>query len=181
MYIKEIVRPIKEYYQINRRKTNILQVGLPILLAIIYPILCGFIDAIRLYSIFDFYSEMLNQMITVMALFITFTMAYLTILITSSSDNVEHIKKSGSNKFLNEKEVSLFQELLCCVTYALTIEIIYLTIVFAQKFLIYIVPNNCLNIGIAINIAIFIHLLGIVLIIIKNTYFAFWNPEDDTE
>lgn len=179
LHFNEIVKPIKEYFSMNESKTNVFQYGVPIVIAMIYPIVCIFINAIRVYDIFSFCSEMLNQMITVMALFITFTMGYLTILITSSSDNIKHIKEKGSSKYLGNNEISLFQELLCCVTYALMVEIIYLSIVFIQKFLLYVLPNSILNVGIAVNIAIFIHLLGVILIIVKNTYFAFWNPEDN--
>ncbi len=164
------------------KKEKVLEVIMPLIIALFYPIACMFIKTIRFYDVAIFFNETLNQMITVMALFISFTMAYLSILITSSSSNVSKLKSQYSDKVtLKGNPVTLFQILLCSITYILIIEIGYLCLIFLQKFILYVTPNCILNIFIGINAAIFIHILLTVLLIIKNTYFSFWNPEEPSE
>lgn len=179
MHLFEIGRPIKEYFAMRSRKEISLEIFIPILMIILYPVICLFTQASPEYNLVVFFEDIINQMITVMALFISFTMAYLSILITSNSSNIIQIKKTMSkDKKIGDKPVTLFQILLCDITYIIIVEVFYLCLVFSEKFALYILPNIGLKILMSIDIGIFIHILIVILLIIKNTYFIFWNPEE---
>lgn len=177
--IKEIIYPLKDFYNMRKEKRKselFLFVCFPLLIAVILFIFECFFNATRHIDVDDFVIDMLNQLITVLTLFISFSMAYLSIIITSSSETINIMKEKDSKYYsLQGKPCKLFQVLMCDLTYTLVIEILFLLFIFFQKFLLYMSSLLCIRILISINVCLLVHVLIMLTIIVKNIYFSFWN------
>lgn len=176
--IKEILDPVKDFYLMRERKKKEFAVF------IVVPLLFGIglfaceelFDAIRPLDIDDFIGDLLNQIITVLALFISFSMAYLSILLSSESKTIGKMRNYDSKEYyLNGNPVKLFQVLMCDITYTMVIEVIFLFFVFFEKFFVLICSLKMLRVLISINVILLAHVLILLMIIVKNIYFAFWK------
>lgn len=172
----EVWDPIRDFYKMRIKKESIMLT--------IIPILCGvssFLIGIHFhpqynFSLSEFCVDVLNQLLTILTLFISFSMAYLSILITSSSQNVDGLKGTESKKyFLRGKACTLYQVLASEITYTLVFEIFFLALVLAERFLLYVLPPNILQIMLALDIALFVHVMIMMLLIVKNIYYSFWK------
>ena len=94
-------------------------------------------------SVNDFTADILGDYITIMTLFVSFTMGYLSILMTSGSDNVNELKARDSKYFIDEngKPYKLFQIIMTGITYAVIVEICFLIMAVMEKYFI-----TCLSI-----------------------------------
>lgn len=179
--LTEIFDPVKDFYLMRYKRR--LEVGifllLPSLLGVLFLIMDSKLSTCRIFSLDDFTQDLLNQIITMLTLFISFSMAYLSILITSSSVNVENLKKTISESYefkRNKRNCSLYHVLICEITYTLIIEIFFLVFVFFQKFIILLSTDILIKFIIAIDIAFFVHVLIIMLVTVKDIYYSFWKP-----
>lgn len=174
----EIIELLKDFYIIKTNAERIFYVGTPIFIGILYLMVCKFVDPKTGFMLDKFLKDFINAQITVIALFVSFSMAYLTILITSNSENVTLLKCKTSSKYeLNKKPVFLFQVLLVDITYTIIIEIFLLVFSFLQKFLIVISGIFALKVYLLVNIVLFVHIILLLLRNVKNIYYSFWNPK----
>ena len=149
---------------------------IPIFIGIVLFIVEELFDVKRAINIDEFVTDLLNQLITVLTLFISFSMAYLSIIITSSSNTINIMKEKNSKHYvLENKQCTLFQVLMSDLTYTLTIEIFFLIFIFFEKFLIYLCSIIGLRILISINVCLMVHVLILMLVTVKNIYFSFWK------
>ncbi len=110
-----------------------------------------------------------------MALFISFSMAYFSLLV-SSSKNIEELKSRTSLDYeFNNNPVYLFQILIIDLTYSIFAEIILLIILFIEKFIIIVSSNISIYIQLIINQILLVHILMILIRNIKNIYLIFWK------
>lgn len=175
-FLGEIIDPIIEFYQ--------MRVKVEIFSSIFFPLICGAASLIvglnmhpvYEFNIIEFSTDILNQILTILTLFISFSMAYLSIIITSSSKNVDGLKDKKSEKyFLRGEPCTLYQVLSSEITYTVVFEIFFLVFVLFQKFVIYMLDTLVLQILLSINIVFFVHVLLMMLIVIKNIYYSFWK------
>ncbi len=177
-FLMEIWDPIKDFYEMRVKEEIFISIFIPIVGGWISFIIGSYIHPKYDFVLSDFCIDVLNQILTILTLFISFSMAYLSILITSSSKNVDGLKKDYSEKyFLKGKACTLYQVLASEITYTLVFEIFFLTLVLAQRFLLYVCSEKLIEILLAIDIALFIHVMLMMLIIVKNIYFSFWKSE----
>lgn len=176
--ILEMIEPLCDFYVMRRKKKREFVVFW------IFPIIVGVcllcvemnLDTIRTIDIDEFTLDLLNQLITVLTLFISFSMAYLSIIITSDSQSIKTMKETNSKEYsFQNSPCTVFQVLMADLTYTLVIEVIFLLLIFFQKFLIYMCSNFGLKILIALNIVLVMHVLILMLLIAKNIYFSFWK------
>ena len=174
--LKEIFDPAKKFYEMKNKSEKKMYVVMPIVIGAMW-----FGGSLLLHGnastcLLDIMNDIINQFITITALFISFTMAYLTILITSSSKNVEDLKREDSDlKDAKGKFYSIYQEVTTEITYTVIVEIIFLIFCVFEKFVINYVCNEIMKIFCAMDIAIFIHILLLMLIIVKDIYYTFWR------
>lgn len=176
----EVFDPIKDFYAMRSRKKAEVSfyVVFPILIALVFLIFDSAISTCRDFSLDGFTQDFLNQIITMLVLFISFSMAYLSIIITSSSENVNNLKTTYSKEhFLLKKNCTLYQVLVNEITYELIFEIIFLILVFFEKFLIYLLNDTLIKYIIALNISLFIHVLLIMMLAVKDIYYSFWKSK----
>lgn len=176
VFFGEVWDPIKDFYRMRIKKER--------LILTIIPIFCGgvsFLIGINFhpqyeFSLSEFCVDVLNQILTILTLFISFSMAYLSILITSSSQNVDGLKDTNSRKyFLRGRACTLYQVLASEITYTLVFEIFFLALVLAERFLLYALSSNILQMLLALDIALFVHVMMMMLLIVKNIYYSFWK------
>lgn len=178
--ISEIMDPVKDFYRMrwNKKKEIAFFALVPILLGMLFLLCDAFMKPVREFNLDNFVLDMLNQLVTVLTLFISFSMAYLSILITSGSGNVDDLKEKASKEYSLERgqrEVTLYQILMDEITYTLIIEIAFLLFIFFQKFLYLLCEEKILKILIAIDIGLLVHVLLLMMMTVKNIYFAFWK------
>lgn len=180
--ISEVFDPVKDFYKMrykNKTETRLF-IFLPMLVCIVFLVVDALLSTRRVFSLDDFTDDFLNQIVTMLTLFISFSMAYLSIIITSSSANVDNLKKtlSGVYEFEDSKKgCSLYQVLVCEITYTLIIEICFLLLVMFEKFLIFLLSDILIKYIIAIDIGFFVHILIIMLVTVKDIYYSFWKSE----
>lgn len=175
-FLLEVLDPIKDFYKMRIKKEILISITLPVICGVISFVIGELIQPQYKFDYMDFGVDILNQILTILTLFVSFSMAYLSILITSSSKNVDGLKETESKKyFLNGKACSLYQVLASEITYTLTFEIFFMVFVLAQRFLIYVCSPAIVQMLLAVNITLFIHVMLMMLIIIKNIYFSFWK------
>ena len=174
--LKEIFDPVKTFYGMKKSNEKKLYIVMPLIIGIICLLVSLFMHRSGNEETLTIMNDIVNQFITIMALFISFTMAYLTILITSSSKNVEDLKKTDSD-IKNEygEFYSIYQEVTTEITYAVIIEILFLIVCVFEKFVINYVCSDAMKFFCALDIAMFIHILLLMLIIVKDIYYTFWK------
>lgn len=176
--IEEVIEPLHDFYAMrSKRKSElVLFILIPLLIGIALFVFETCFNTIRKINIDDFVLDLLNQMITVLTLFISFSMAYLSIIITSSSDSVNKMKKTESKYYsLGKERCTLFQVLMSDLTYTLIIEIVFLLFIFFEKFLIYMCSIVGLRVLVSIDVCLMVHVLILLMITVKNIYFSFWK------
>lgn len=179
-YVKEIIEPLLDFYKIRKAKKSeiVFFTIIPLLIGAIFLLSCYCLDTSCKFNILDFINDLLNQLITMLTLFISFSMAYLSILLSSSSKNIDELKETTSMIYvLNSKRCSLYQVLMIEITYSIIMEIGFLLYVFIQKFTIYISNDFILKLMLMFDIVLLVHVLLLMLVTIKNIYYIFWKSK----
>lgn len=177
-FVKEIYEPLKDFYKMRKKRKFELVVFImvPIVIGMLLFLFEIKFDARRNIDIDQFMMDLLNQLVTVLTLFISFSMAYLSIIVTSGSDTINKMKARKSKYYLLDNEYcTLFQVLMSDLTYTLIVEIIFLLFIFFQKFLIYMCGLVGLRILISMDVCFLVHVLLMLMLTVKNIYFSFWK------
>ena len=119
----EWLLPIQNYYASLRKNECIYEVIFPIIVSAI---------AVLLYKLNNKVNLALNELSgilpTAISILIGFTAMLITILLTSTGDNVEKLKNIKCNNKLNGKDINLFQKLHIQLSHTLFSEIILMLI-----------------------------------------------------
>ena len=124
----ELLDPIKKFYKMNSSKEIGFMWGIPVIVMII-SLLVSVLPNLKFNTSTDaFANDILGSYITIMTLFVSFTMGYLSILITSNSENINELKTKESKYFVdkNGDPYKLFQILMSNITYSVIVEILFL-------------------------------------------------------
>ena len=82
-FLWEIWDPVKEFYEMRVKEEIIISAVIPLLGGVISFCVGNHIHPLHEFVLYDFCVDVLNQILTILTLFISFSMAYLSILITS--------------------------------------------------------------------------------------------------
>lgn len=177
--MSEIFDPVKDFFVIRKGKERFLLYTAPMLVGAVSMILFIFIHGNDDFNLKNFTNEFVNQLITMLTLFVSFTMAYLPIIVSSSSKNIDNLKSTKSEKYYlkSKKDCTLYQILVSEITYNLLIEILFLLVAIVEKFVLCVSNSMVCKVMLSIDIAIFVHVLFIMMIIVKDIYFSFWKSE----
>lgn len=175
-FIGEILDPVKDFYKMRKLKETLFIIFVPVLFMAVAIVLSFFVENRTSSSIYEVGIDFFNQLITTLALFISFSMAYLSIILSSSSSNIDDLKRTESKEYvLDGKKCKLYHVLSIDLTYTLVAQIIFLMIVLFLKFLITVSGDVIVRISIGLGIAGIVHVLIMMLIIVKNVYYYFWR------
>ncbi len=130
-------------------------------------------------------SNFINIQISAIAILISFSIAIMTILISSSSMKIEELKKqydehNNYKKLKNAKndsngQISLFQVLLSNITYNIFVEVIYLIVLIILVIVQIAISPDIIPYIISICIFLIIHILYVLLESVTYMYLTFWN------
>ena len=177
-FIGEVTDPLKDFYKMRKTSEILVVVTVPILFMIVVFMASLMLRSTSNINIYDLCVDFLNQLVTILTLFISFSMAYLSIIITSSSNNIDGLKGTESKKYsIDGKKCTLYQVLHVDLTYTLVIQIFFLAMVLFERFLICVIDKMVIRFIIAVDVAGMVHVLLMMLIIVKNIYYSFWKSE----
>lgn len=183
---------INDYFQTKTRNEKLVYIGIPLILSVTI-VLIQYVFTKNLPSDKFTYVGMINDLIssslTVVALFVSFSLACLTILVSSNSQNINEAKTYYLEKIVEGKRIiqreirvdgkiiTLFQYLLIDLTYTVIIQSFYILFLFSQKFFVSYIGNYSIIIFLSLNLMLLIH---VIILEIKNTnniYLIFWKSK----
>ena len=169
----EWIRPIADYYLVIKRNEVAFEIVMPAIIAIGASILYYKHSAV--YSALDGLAEILPAAISIL---IGFTVMLVTLLLTSSSRNMDKLKRVLQNKMLHNQKVTLYQELLIQFSHSLFSEVILLLVIFFYLFLKglnWIKGYEC--IFLACEVYFILNILLSIMRGITNLYFSFYRTD----
>lgn len=175
-FVREVFDPIKDFYKMRDRHEKIVLITAPFVLALLCYMLSFVLKFQSMINYYEFANDIISQFTTILTLFVSFSMAYLSIIVTSASDNIEELKNRISERKLENKKVTLYQVLVSEISYTLIVEIFFLIFLVFQKFLISVITWSMDKIILSIDVFCFMHILIMMLVVVKNIYFSFWKP-----
>lgn len=123
----------------------------------------------------DFFLGFIDTELNIVSLLLSFSIAYLTILITTSGNNIDILKKIKMECKVNTEEISAYKYLLIELTFSIYLEILLLFILIINKFIVhmdFLVINYILFLA---ELIILLDILYIILYLVKNMYLAFYK------
>ena len=139
------------------------------------------------------YSEFINSLVTGISILLSFSIAILTVYITSDNKNIESLKeiKASNSKYKPLKKrkdnkdniekigdiqrLTLYQVILSGVTYNILIEIIFLLFLFLQMSFRTVLNNCTYKYFVCIDIFFVLHIFIVLFENIINMYLSFWR------
>lgn len=175
--MKKIFLPIIDYFR-TRRKV-ILKFIAPIICAGAFIGLSFLIPMQENTDIAQIFSDFINALISIVAIFISFSIAIISILVSADNPNIQRLRdthsKDGSMKELDGKPLSLFQVLLSNLAYNVFIEVLFLAILIMYLLIKAIIPDEAIRYLIAFGIFCIVHILLILLETVVQMYHTFWK------
>ena len=149
----------------------------PSIITAIYAVLMLKLNMNYGVKIDEVFNSFVNVQIGAVAILISFSIAIMTILVTSDSESINNIKKTPSDECKPIKGIPLnmFQVLLSNITYKILVEVIYLGILIAFIFAQLFVSEGILKILMGVSIFLITHILHILLESVGKMYFTFWK------
>lgn len=176
----EIFDPVKDFYSMRSNEKK--EIGIYWVIPVIAAIFAGIIIFLSIekpeFNVSAFFEDINGILINTLSLFISFSMAYLSIIATSGSRNVDELKITLSKKYKikhTKEYCSLYQVLTNEITYSLEIQIFFLLLIFLEKLLTYLLNESVILILLTISVMVFMHILGIMLLTVKEIYYSFWK------
>ncbi len=169
---------IKQFWEQKKNETKKFFV-LPIVIAILIGFwINNILLLIETFDIKEFINSYLTLQITILALFISFSMGYVTILVTGTGSNIEKLKMIKSKSItMNGEKVYLYQILLNDFTYNILVQAVLLMLSFVHFFIVGYVSNVINIILLSMQFGIIMHIIILIVTNMINIYFAFWNCE----
>lgn len=167
----EWMRPIIDYYMAIKKNEAMFEIIIPTVTAII----CA-----GLYNSFGDVCHALSALAellpTAISILIGFTVMLITLLLTSSGENIDRLKKSTTDKELHGKKITLYQGLHIQFSHSLFAEIFLLLIVFFYLFLHglgWVGKMSVILLGVEVYLTL--NILLSILRGIANLYFSFYK------
>jgi hypothetical protein len=169
----EWLRPIFDYYVAIKKNEAVFEILIPGVIAVVASFLYS--RAGKIEAALRALSDLLPTAISIL---IGFTVMLITLLLTSSGENIDRIKEIKTDKRLHNKEITLYQGLHIQFSHSLFSEIMLLLVVFFYLFLFGLGWNADLGpIFLAVEIYLIMNILLSILRGISNLYFSFYNVQ----
>ena len=159
------------YYQLLEVREALFELGIPFVISTICTALyCE-------YEKVDMALQKLTDMLpSITSIMIGFTVALITILLTSGSEAIKELKSHKSKRIMNGKSITLFQILNIQFSYLLLVEVLMLLVLFLHFFMSGLVRSIVIDI---VFLFVLVYLLLSVLFCIvrsiTNLHFAFFG------
>ena len=167
----EWLRPIIDYYRAIKKNEAMFEIIIPIGTSAVCAGLYHYFGEVG--HALSALSELLPTAISIL---IGFTVMLITLLLTSSGENVDRIKKITSDKELHGKKITLYQGLHIQFSHSLFTEVFLLLIVFFYLFLYGLGWSRKLGaIFLGVEVYLTLNILLSILRGIANLYFSFYS------
>lgn len=163
--------PVKDYYCSIKKNEVVFEIIVPFLCAITCSVL--YLYAGKVFLALDGLSNLLPTAISIL---IGFTVMLITLLLTSTGENVDKLKKTLTDKVLYRREVSLFQGLHIQFSHSLFSEIVLLLVIFVYLFWNGLgMPVSIGVVFLVIEVYLTLNILLSILRGITSLYFSFYR------
>lgn len=177
--MRRLFLPIVDYFR-TRRKV-ILKFIAPIVCASIFIGLSFLIPIQENADISQIFSDFISALISIVAIFISFSIAIISILVSADNPNIQRLRdtqsKDGSMKELNGKPLTLFQVLLSNLAYNVFIEVLFLVVLIVYLLVKAVIPTEAIRYLIAFGVFGIVHILQILLETVVQMYHTFWQKQ----
>lgn len=137
------------------------------------------------YAVATVFKEFIDLLVTGVSILLSFSIAVLTIFITSESKNVEILKnKKASSKYNSlkiknkeDKKLTLYQVILSGITFDVLIQIIFLVCLFIELFLRTIISVEYLKILTSFNVFVMLNIFLVLYETVLNLFYTFWKDQ----
>lgn len=182
--IKDIIKsepllPIIDYFKLNFGRKKVIKIVFLILIAISSAFICFYYNSNNILKINDYINEYLGIGIEIIALLLSFSIAYLTILITSESNSIKKIQLLYISKENEKNKITAYQYLLSQLTYTIYNEIALLLIYLLFKLIIPILSYKVIIIIFSISFSLLINVIFIIFVSVKNIYLTFFDTNNN--
>lgn len=167
----EWLRPIVDYYLTIKRNEAMFEIILPVIAAVIC--VCSYYFYGDVNRALKALADLLPTAISIL---IGFTVMLITLLLTSSGENIDNIKKIITDKKVHGKAITLYQGLHIQFSHLLFSEVLLLLIVFFYLFLSglgWVKGKDIAFLGIEVYLTL--NILLSILRGIANLYFSFYR------
>ena len=169
--------PICDYFRTRRKVWK--KFIFPVLVSAIFLGLSFIIplrDGVDIPAVF---SDFINVQISVIAIFIAFSIAIISIMVSADNSNIKALKETlsqdGSIKPLNGKKLSLFQVLLSNLSYNVFVEVIYLIVLIVYLIIQAVLPTDAIRYLMTLGVFLLMHILNVLLECVVQMYLTFWK------
>lgn len=186
--VKKSFLPILDYIYTNKKSWK--KIVYPLTIALIALFCALLFDMKKSIDLRSYFSQFIDSQISIIAILISFSIAIITILVTTDNSNIQLLKrKNAEDKNFrpikkNDKtteRLSLFQVLLSNVTYGALVQIIYLILLLVESFVCNVIKIVYLKYMCSINIFFVLHILFILYEAVVNIYFTFWKEPKNAD
>lgn len=170
----EWLLPISDYYRTIGKNEFMFEIAIPLVIAVICTGLYNFFGNVSLAL-----ATLAELLLTAVSILIGFTGLLITLLVTSSGENINRLKERNTEKEIHGEKMTLYQGLHIQFSHSLFSEIILLLIVFFYLFLDglnWLGKTETIFLGIEVYM-----MLNILLSIIRgiaNIYFSFYKSNE---
>lgn len=169
----EWLRPIFDYYVAIKKNEAVFEILVPGVIAV--GASCLYSHAGKVESALRALSDLLPTAISIL---IGFTVMLITLLLTSSGENIEKLKTIKTDKKLHSKEITLYQGLHIQFSHSLFSEILLLLLVFFYLFLLGLGWNVAPGpFFLVVETYLTMNILLSILRGIANLYFSFYKSQ----
>lgn len=184
----KIVQPI--YIFISTRKKYWVQCVISLLISLAFFAYFCLFDIDIKYNIIELFDKYIDALISGISILLSFSIAVLTIFVTSNNESIDILKKVKADKKYkelkldlgNEKDgkLNLYQVLLSGITYSILVQIIFLLLLFFEMFIKTVIDVKFLKVLVSINVFITLNIFFVLYEIVLNLFYTFWNTKSDS-
>ncbi len=168
MYL-EFLLIVNDYFKTLNKKYVFFEWGLPFVIAIlIFYLFNGF-------QILEPAKKFIDTSITLLGIFVGFSITVITLLNTANNDNVQEIKKSITEVTIGGRKITLFQLLLVNMTYSVVVEIISIIFNLCLPLFLFKISCNALKIILSLDLFLILHILMLTIRNITDFYFILFK------
>lgn len=181
----KIVQPI--YIFISTRKKYWVQCVISLLLSLAFFAYFYFYDIDTKYNIIELFDKYIDALISGISILLSFSIAVLTIFVTSNSLSIEKLKNVDADKKYKQLKLdldnkknttlNLYQVLLSSITYSILVQIIFLLLLFLEMFIKTVIDIKFLKVLVSINVFITLIIFFVLYEIVLNLFYTFWETK----
>lgn len=179
--MKDLFTPILDYFYTRKCKQKCLVLFISLIPSVALMVLTLLLDARADFTIISLFSEFVSSQITIMAILLSFSIAFLTIIATADNKNIETLKhESASEKNYKpikgkKEQPTLFQILLSGITFIIVFQVIYLFLLIIEGIGKAIIPDCAYKYLVVIDVFMISFIFLGLLELVVNIYYVFWK------